>query len=198
MYGKRLLTKADREEARKSDIDFFVSNGYKLEEYDGFIALTKDEDRHYSLVTYFGNSAKTTDRCYFVRKDERDARINRYIEGVKARKEFKAKQKAKRSAPHELKVGDILVNSWGYDQTNVDFFEVVELVGKASVKIRPIGAKTVEATGPFSSDVKPVPGSYHGEAVVKRVNGNSVKIHSWGSYAFKTEPERTHHSSWGH
>ena len=28
-----------------------------------------------------------------------------------------------------LKVGDVLRSSWGYDQTNVDYYEVVELVG---------------------------------------------------------------------
>ncbi len=36
------------------------------------------------------------------------------------------------------KVGDVLVSSWGYDQTNVDFYQVIA-VTKASVRIRKIG-----------------------------------------------------------
>lgn len=37
-----------------------------------------------------------------------------------------------------VKVGDIFSMSWGYEQTNVDFFQVVELVGESSVKIREV------------------------------------------------------------
>lgn len=32
-------------------------------------------------------------------------------------------------------VGDIFMASWGYDQTNVNFFQVIKLVGKCSVRI---------------------------------------------------------------
>ena len=41
-------------------------------------------------------------------------------------------------------VGDVFIESWGYDQTNVDYFEVVSITksGK-SCKVLPIGAKTV-------------------------------------------------------
>lgn len=43
-----------------------------------------------------------------------------------------------------VEVGDIFYSSWGYDQTNVDFYEVVGLTpsGK-SVKVRRIGNKYV-------------------------------------------------------
>jgi len=37
-----------------------------------------------------------------------------------------------------LKVGDVLEASWGYDQTNVDFFQVVALRGKTQCVIREI------------------------------------------------------------
>ena len=42
-------------------------------------------------------------------------------------------------------VGDILVSSWGYDQTNVDFWWVFSLTpsGK-SVRIRPVAQRVVE------------------------------------------------------
>ncbi len=42
-----------------------------------------------------------------------------------------------------LKVGDYLESSWGYDQTNVDFYKVVALVGKTMVSIVPVGSKLV-------------------------------------------------------
>jgi hypothetical protein len=37
-----------------------------------------------------------------------------------------------------VKVGDLFYSSWGYDQTNIDFFQVVALVGSASVRVRQV------------------------------------------------------------
>jgi hypothetical protein len=38
------------------------------------------------------------------------------------------------------KVGDILYSSWGYDQTNIEFFKVVK-VSEFSVWIQEVGSK---------------------------------------------------------
>ena len=46
---------------------------------------------------------------------------------------------------HPLKTGSILYASWGYDQTNVDFYKVQELRGKSSAIIVPIGSKRVRS-----------------------------------------------------
>ena len=45
----------------------------------------------------------------------------------------------------QLKVGDVLYSSWGYEQTNVDFYKVISLSpsGK-SAKIVRIGQKIVD------------------------------------------------------
>lgn len=47
-----------------------------------------------------------------------------------------------------LKVGDILYSSWGYDQTNIDFYKVIEITksGK-SAKIQSIGQKVTRNAG---------------------------------------------------
>ena len=44
------------------------------------------------------------------------------------------------------KVGDILYSSWGYDQTNIDFYKVVK-VSEFSVWIQELSKKIVEITG---------------------------------------------------
>ncbi len=41
-----------------------------------------------------------------------------------------------------VKVGDIFVESWGYDQTNVDFYQVTKTM-KKMVEIKPIWGKQV-------------------------------------------------------
>lgn len=43
-----------------------------------------------------------------------------------------------------VKVGDIFSASWGYEQTNVDFFQVIALVGKTSVRVREVHPRMIE------------------------------------------------------
>ena len=52
-------------------------------------------------------------------------------------------------APAEVgvQVGDFFVNSWGYDQTNVDFYKVVGLTPKG-VKVQKWTKAVVEDNGP--------------------------------------------------
>ena len=67
-----------------------------------------------------------------------------------------ARKDAKARYINPFKEGDILHHSWGYDQTNCDFYQVV-VVKKASVVLRPIGSKGVEESDGFmSQSVMPV------------------------------------------
>lgn len=45
-----------------------------------------------------------------------------------------------------IKVGDIFYMSWGYEQTNVDFFRVKELRGKTQVVLQEVNLKLIEET----------------------------------------------------
>ncbi len=66
-------------------------------------------------------------------------------------------------------VGDILVSSWGYDQTNIDFYQVVK-VTKATIGIRVIRS-TVTETGYMSGQSEPRPGVFDSdELLTKRPN----------------------------
>ena len=42
-----------------------------------------------------------------------------------------------------LRAGDILVSTWGYDQTNVDFYVITKIAGKSTAEIQKIGASKV-------------------------------------------------------
>ncbi len=50
--------------------------------------------------------------------------------------------------PHNVKVGDIFNMSWGYDQTNNNFFQVTRVSDKG-VWVREIGCKGVAGTQGF-------------------------------------------------
>jgi len=59
---------------------------------------------------------------------------------------------------HELKESDILYTSWGWEQTNVEWFQIVEILGKQYFMIQEIGSKSVEGSEGFMSDsCLPVP-----------------------------------------
>ena len=78
---------------------------------------------------------------------------------------------------HDFKVGDILVSSWGYDQTNVQWYQVVGVTPK-SVKIREIKGR-VQETGFMSGESVPIPDAFtnnlwFGEQKTARVNS-----HGW-------------------
>lgn len=60
------------------------------------------------------------------------------------------RQEAKKRFQNPYKVGDILHHSWGYDQTNCDFYQVVGLK-PASVVLKKIGAKPVPGSEGFMS-----------------------------------------------
>ncbi len=65
------------------------------------------------------------------------------------RKRLKAEARARFVMPY--KVDDILHHSWGYEQTNCDFYQVVEVKNK-SVVLKKIKSKTVPGSEGFMSD----------------------------------------------
>ena len=62
------------------------------------------------------------------------------------------RQQAKSQYQNPYKVGDILHHSWGYDQTNCDFYQVVE-VKKASVVLKKIAGERVPGSEGFMCEM---------------------------------------------
>lgn len=56
----------------------------------------------------------------------------------------------------DIEIGHILVDSWGYDQTNIDYYKVIRKTA-AMVEIRAIGQKYVESASDMSEYVMPDP-----------------------------------------
>jgi hypothetical protein len=53
---------------------------------------------------------------------------------------------------HELKEGDILDSSWGYEQTNVDFYRVDKILGKKFFLVRKMKSQRIEGSEGFMCD----------------------------------------------
>ncbi len=54
------------------------------------------------------------------------------------------KSDTKKANKYGVKVGDWFEASWGYEQANVDFFQVVALVGESSVRVRQANPQMIE------------------------------------------------------
>lgn len=81
-----------------------------------------------------------------------------------------AKSKTKETV-HSLKVGDILSASWGYEQTNVDFYQVIALKGKTMVTVKEccLEANDVSYHTSMSRDV-----SYNMESVTIKEDAEPI------------------------
>lgn len=101
--------------------------------------------------------------------------------------------------PVTPKVNDILVCSWGYDQTNVDFYKVLKLSpsGK-SITIQRINSQVKEDGFMCGTSVPAVPhtvSDYRGEPMTKRIkimeDGYCVNISSYSTaFLWDGKPER--------
>jgi hypothetical protein len=100
------------------------------------------------------------------------------------------------AAGEGFKVGDLLYTSWGYDQTNIDFYQVVQVKGRATVVIRQVAEKIVRQ-GDQEEDVVPEPGKFEGEPLLRRVKPGdrpSVKLESYAwAYLWDGKPKRQTH-----
>jgi hypothetical protein len=126
-------------------------------------------------------------------------------EKIKAKQDRLAeKAKAREQFVNPYKVGDILYSSWGYEQTNREFYQVVA-VGNRSLKLRQIGSVSVRNTSWCSDEVSPAKGKFVSDEI-HRVNivvslcgdkiGHTIKSPVYGGL-YKYE-SGTLHRSWGH
>lgn len=93
------------------------------------------------------------------------------------------------------KVGDILYSSWGYDQTNIEFFKVVK-VSEFSVWIQQVGSKIVEVTGWAHENVVPTDSS---DYQVRNWDNKEDEFGNINTFITKTYPVNRHkikHFDW--
>ena len=98
------------------------------------------------------------------------------------------KPKTAKANKFGVQVGDIFSCSWGYEQTNVDFFQVVKLCGEKSVRVRQVQPKLVSEnaesgmsanrTYEITRDILPaVPSVF----ISDNENGDLKRLKSWSA-----------------
>ena len=143
--------------------EFFLPKTFirKIEGKGGLeIYVTNESDRP-AAKAFAGKKAKPIWNYYFGNVERMEKTIADTLASYEAEDARKAARKAEKAAfdaTTAFAVGDIITNSWGYEQTNVDAFVVVKVSAKR-VTLREIGVETVPGSGishGMADHVKPV------------------------------------------
>lgn len=162
-----------------------------LQDETNHVVYSYQKDGRACAIAYAGRRKKPEWNYRFGSNKERDEYINNYLNKRKEIKKEDDKRKAneKKRKDEEfknIKVGDVFVSSWGYEQTNVDAYQLVELKGKTGT-FKEIGFMSLKSTGPDAEYVRPIKDKFiNKESFKKRLNGNSFKISSF-QHAFKVK-----------
>jgi hypothetical protein len=110
----------------------------------------------YGVVAYGGKRTSADFHYSFKTIGAANDKIESWFDSLRQHVELVKKYRAQRYEGHDFKIGDVITNSWGYDQTNVDFYRIV----KASahfVWLQPIAGAMREddGAGPMSGYCRP-------------------------------------------
>jgi hypothetical protein len=136
---------------------YLYTNGYGKLRATGFTGKRSKPDLDYTFRT----------------QESRAQTVTEWFARIKAYRQEKAdRMQARREWQHGYRVGDILSASWGYEQTNVDFYQVVSVNGK-TITVREIACASVPNSNPegasgMSDRVVADRDHFTGEPMVKR------------------------------
>lgn len=141
--GEPLEERLTRDDYLPPDLQGTDPNHYDAE---GLKIWWWERDGKIIGTAFAGRQQKPVWHSFFKSRSEFEAKATQTIDNNKASRAIKAKKNAARTAGSKLaKVGDILVSSWGYNQTNVSFYQVIETRGKATVIVQKVEKEVVSS-----------------------------------------------------
>lgn len=155
----------------------------------------------YYAIGFAGKAQKPLFHEQYQSESSRKRAVEEYIESRRRLLVMKEKaREEKRGWQHNVQVGDIFYTSWGYDQTNIDFYEVVDVRGSIIV-VREIDSVVV-SSGAGSESVMAEPGDFIGPPTRVKVQkaGNQATFKIGTTYAHEWDGRPLHQtpSGWGH
>lgn len=153
------------------------------------VAYVKDRHGQYVVVGFCGSAQKPTLNAVFRKPESRERKVREFFESRQLTLAFREKCKAERRATGRgVKVGDLLRRSWGYDQTNIDYWQVTALVGETMVEIRELAQEVVQWDGHDRGKCAPIVDKFAGPVERRVAKAGQVKINHY-AWAYKMETE---------
>ncbi len=136
----------------------YIPEGSTEVQHDDINAVVyyREADGKWYATGYSGKRSKPDFSYRFNSEFSRFKHIKEWLENLRELKKIRDDRKALQKAfRHGFKKGDILYCSWGWEQTNIDFYQVTKVVSDKTVKIRRIHGKDVgNNQGHFMSATK--------------------------------------------
>lgn len=144
---------------------------------------------HSHYAVFFDNSAKNIQAPFgvivFRGKQQNPLEFNTYaseemvrlcsISAVERWIKEEVEMQERKNAPMTVKVGDILYASWGFEQTNINFFKVVALKGKKSFIVREVCQERKDHEQGMCGNTYPVADEFKGGTSEVTVRYNPVR-----------------------
>lgn len=136
-----------------------------------------------SAIAFRGRADKCDWHFAFRSEADRERRVRNHFTAQQMTEKRAAERRAERAAfRHSYRPGAIFQSMWGYDQTNINYFEVTELRGETMLIVREI-AQDREATAWEQGKCVPLPGQYIGEPQRVRAGNGHIRVgHHYASY----------------
>ena len=176
-----------------SEVAYLVrEKGAKLEEYGSLKVLRYAmADGTPALKVYQGKSAKPVANYYYANEEKRETSVAHYKSEADRVERWKAQRKAERKKASEkvsnenVELGTVYHGSWGYDQTNNSYYQVVGKFGRKGLVVQEIG-HSVEQTGMMSGESTPALNCFKGEPFRRLLTVSDgfavdsvVSVHRW-------------------
>jgi hypothetical protein len=121
------------------------------------------------IIAYQGKK-RQHDFYYEIKENEIELCIQKFINNIKAWQDVKKERKVKYKSEainfkNSLKIGTILYSSWGYDQTNIDFYQVITING-FKVTIKEIHKSKEYDNYGMSGKCKPLPNNFINDKII--------------------------------
>lgn len=164
----------------------------------------------YYAIAYRAKAGKSYAHIRFKDKERRQAWLDNEVAGFKARAQRMAERKVQRHQKHNVKIGDIFCSSWGYDQTNINFYQVISTTDRM-VEVQEIsGAREYEGDMHGNTSAvkdafiantelgKRYPEQFKSFKRVVDMSGSkpSIKIEKWGQWAWLDDGSSHGFSTW--
>lgn len=127
--------------------EFYIPKDSREIKREGIDAVAYEYEKNEKpyAIGFIRKQSKPAFHFRFLSIKNRQNHIDKFFENVKGSQDYKAAYKAEEKAfEHSFQVGDVVHHSWGWEQTNCDFYQVVEVPGKKSIVIREIASQCTE------------------------------------------------------
>lgn len=154
--------------AKQNPVRTFPANGeiIDLQNLDAVACKYVTPNGMAACIAYKGKRKKPEFHFTFKDVDARDGYLKQWIEQMERKRQQDADYAARVEAEHNafvasLTVGSIFYRTWGYEQTNADFYEVVGKVTRTHAEVREIAQDVTEhSPGAMAGYAIPRKGEY--------------------------------------